>query len=147
MKRTAMTMVMTVAVLVVALSGAALATSSYPFVYGTDGPDRISGTAQPDNVKALGGADLVSGRGDGDLLYGNSGRDVVAGGPGRDALYGGSGNDFIDGLTVKGDPANPERGKDTIHCGDGRDDTVVANPFDYVAADCEHVSRDGRSGG
>ncbi|MEJ7843055.1 MAG: hypothetical protein WKF95_14930 [Rubrobacter sp.] len=69
------------------------------------------------------------------------------GGSGNDALNGDAGNDFIDGFTVSRDPANPEQGKDRIYCGAGRDDQVVANPFDYVAPDCEHVSRDGIDGG
>ncbi len=34
-----------------------------------------------------------------------------------------------------------------IRCGAGGDDKVMVDPFDYVAPDCGHVSRDGRDGG
>ena len=74
-------------------------------------------------------------------------RDVISGGRSNDALHGGAGNDFIDARTVNGDPANIAQGKDRIHCGADEGDQVAANRFDYVAPDCEHVSRSGQSGG
>ena len=139
--------VMAVAAAMTALSAGTAVATSDPFVHGTNGPDTFSGTAQPDSFRGWGGDDRVSGRGGGDYLYGDSGRDTLSGGPGADFLYGGSGDDFIDAFSVGGDPANPERGTDTIRCGAGEYDQVVANPFDKVAPDCEHVSRGGGDGG
>ena len=150
MKRTGI-LVAIVAILVAALSGVAVAAgeplSPLALLTGTDGPDRLEGTANPDTINAFAGNDRAFGRGSGDVVRGGTGRDTISGGSGNDALYGGGGNDFIDARTVNGDPANVERGEDKVYCGTGSDDQVVANRFDFVASDCEHVSRSGRDGG
>jgi hypothetical protein len=57
---------------------------------------------------------------------------MLVGGPGRDFVSGGGQSDRIlarDGAV------------DIVHCGPGTADSVVAEAFDLVAADCERVSR------
>lgn len=93
---------------------------------GGDGNDRLTSAIANDlPVRQDGGP------GD-DLLVGRYGNDRLAGGPGRDRMSGGSGNDYL----------NARDGEvDTVHCGDGRADRVVADRADKVARDCERVSR------
>ncbi|TMK72054.1 MAG: hypothetical protein E6G50_04750 [Actinobacteria bacterium] len=58
-------------------------------------------------------------------------RCTLAGGPGGNVLAGGSGNDVV--LARDGT-------RDQVYCGSGYD-TVVADRFDAVARDCDHVVR------
>lgn len=127
-------------------------------LFGNRGNDKLYGGKNRDLAWGGRGNDLVRGGPGNDSpfevigLYGDKGNDTVrgmdgndsvGGGAGSDTIYGGAGNDFVDGAYA--DPSSipgvPEdRGKDRIFCGPGRD-TVIANTFDVVAADCEKVQR------
>jgi Ca2+-binding RTX toxin-like protein len=74
------------------------------------------------SVNALGSDDVV----DASALAADAIRLSLDGGAGRDVLRGGAGDDFISG--------GP--GRDQISCGPGND-TVVPDPLDTFAADCE----------
>lgn len=126
---------------------------------GSDGADRISGRDSRDVLLPGAGADVVSARGGhdrvdaafgNDVVYGGAGNDVLlgqagddrlVGGPDIDILVGGGGRDLLDG----GDgndtlDAHDDGYRDTIRCGPGRD-SVAADRFDRVGADCERVVR------
>jgi hypothetical protein len=131
----------TTLLVLIALSGAALAASKVcstnPCV-GTNGADRLKGDAQKNEIRALRGADYITGKKKADELYGNrgkdevranNGRDRVFGGQGRDHLYGGGGNDTM----------NARDGyKDHVNCGLGTDSAYV-DKRDLVNEDCENV--------
>jgi Ca2+-binding RTX toxin-like protein len=103
-----MTMVLTVAVLMVALSGVAFATSE-PI-------SRFVVTSDNDSVRGTAGNDVLEGRSGDDALYGMGGHDFLYGQYGHDGLYGGSGDDVIHG--GNGDDRAEER---AVHDGSGRD--------------------------
>jgi hypothetical protein len=84
-----------------------------------------------DTLNAAGGGDTLRGGNGDDHLNGNDAGDVLDGGRGNDTLSGGDGADTIDAL---------DGYVDTVACGTG-DDTVTADSYDVVAADCEHVTR------
>jgi RTX calcium-binding nonapeptide repeat (4 copies) len=65
------------------------------------------------------------------FITGRGGADTIDGGGGEDVLSGGSGND---------DLRARDGARDTVRCGSGAD-TVTADTFDSVSADCENVSR------
>ena len=123
---------------------------------GTDGPDefRLSQVGTPSTMNARGGDDVLR-SGDGpDHLDGGAGNDSIDGGFGDDVLIGGPGHDTISGDLAGGD-CGPlwckyPYGNDTIDARDGEvdsvtcgagTDTVLADPQDVVAPDCEHVDR------
>jgi Ca2+-binding RTX toxin-like protein len=89
---------------------------------GTDGRDVLRGTSADDSICGLRGSDRLFGRG---------GDDVLDGGLGQDSLYGGAGNDRL--LARDGE-------RDRVDCGPGYD-TVLADPLDRVARNCENVQR------
>jgi Ca2+-binding RTX toxin-like protein len=120
-------------------------------VHGGDGNDQSFGNN---------GNDLMSGGNGDDVQYGGDGNDRIFANLGRDTTYGGNGNDDLWALargdvTAPGDPLGDtlfgEAGNDTIHvrdgevdnvdCGGGDNDRVIADSFDIVAANCEHVFR------
>jgi hypothetical protein len=128
---------------------------------GTDGADefRLSQVGTPSTMDGRGGDDRLR-SGDGpDHLDGGAGDDNVDGGFGDDVLIGGPGRDTISGDLAGGDcgplwckyPYGNDRieardGKvDSVTCGAGTD-TVIADPQDVVAPDCEHVVRGSASG-
>jgi hypothetical protein len=99
-------------------------------------------------VSARGGTDTVFGRGgelygqpggnsisgsEGDDVYGGDGADNLNGGDGIDEPSGGNNNDTIDALGG---------GRDSINCGLGSDDQVIADEVDGVNInDCEKITR------
>jgi Ca2+-binding RTX toxin-like protein len=89
MKRTVIS-VLTVAALLVALSGAALATTT-AIVNGTAAGDHIKGTARADTIHGRGGNDAIRGMGGDDLLYGDDGHDTLTGGSGDNVIRAGDG--------------------------------------------------------
>lgn len=107
---------------------------------GSGGPNLLHGNEGPDKLRGAGGDDLVEGDGDDDDLNGDSGDDAVNGGGGNDTVAGGSGNDALAGGVGDDTIAARDASKDLIGCGAGVD-SVAADPFDTVAADCEKVSR------
>jgi Thrombospondin type 3 repeat/RTX calcium-binding nonapeptide repeat (4 copies) len=86
------------------------------------------------------GADRISGGGAADEVAGGEGNDVVEGGPGDDVISGDQGVDTIGGGDGADRIAARDGEADSVSCGPGAD-TVDADTFDTVAADCESVSR------
>jgi Tol biopolymer transport system component len=121
-------------------------------VLGTRRADRLLGTRERDLIWGLGGNDFidatpgnrkvlwaprldhnfVDGGAGNDRILGRLGQDILIGGPGRDSVSGGGQDDRI--LVVDGEV-------DVVRCGWGNADTVFADRFDVVAADCERVRR------
>jgi hypothetical protein len=104
------------------------------------GIDRVStGTARVTQIED------VEGSTNADTVAGDDGPNTLRGGPGDDTLAGGGDADIIDGGsgadTISGDAGDDvivarDGEVDRIACGDGVD-SVVADPQDVVAADCE----------
>jgi Ca2+-binding RTX toxin-like protein len=143
MRRTGI-LVATVAMLVVALSGAAFAA----LVEGNNNDNTLTGTGRSDTIHAYGGEDVVwalSGRDEvrggsnADHLYGNRYGDTIYGGKGQDRLYGGYGDDHLVGRDLN------SRGigqRDVLDCGPGHD-TFAADYEDRVLGNCEEGSVSG----
>jgi dipeptidyl aminopeptidase/acylaminoacyl peptidase len=124
---------------------------------GTDRADRIMGTSERDVIFPGAGDDRVWGRGGHDRIDTAYGRDVVVAGPGNDIVLTHGNDDRLDGgLGI--DHLVPGNGEDIVNGGSGRDwivvygdervdhvrcgpglDTVLADPVDKVARDCEGV--------
>ena len=132
---------------------------------GRAGPDRFSGLGGDDFLAGQGGGDCLLGGDGGDVALGGDGSDLLDGGASSDRLVGDIGNDLIYGAgggdQVEGgdgaDLINPETGadtvlaqagndtvvardgnKDTIDCGSGKADMVIADAGDSVTQ-CENV--------
>jgi Ca2+-binding RTX toxin-like protein len=86
----------------------------------------LDGGPNTDNVTGGDGADVIRGGADPDILHGGAGNDSISGEDGADELFGEAGTDALDG----GGAA------DQISCG-GFGDTIVFDPLDTVAPDCE----------
>jgi Ca2+-binding RTX toxin-like protein len=95
------------------------------------------------------GNDQLTGAEGNDTLYGGGGRDVLDGGPGADKLFGGNGNDKLNGGSGSNkfsggagdDRINAVNGRrDTIDCGAGKRDRVVADKRDRIKR-CEKKKR------
>lgn len=100
---------------------------------GTPRRDKMKGTRRSETMLGLDGNDRIQGKRGRDCLFGGDGRDVLIGGPQADLLEGNGGNDLV--LAVDGTA-------DTIRCGKGRRDRVVADRrLDRVARNCERVRR------
>jgi Ca2+-binding RTX toxin-like protein len=104
------------------------------------GTDRVAtGVARATQVaNVTGGLDT-------DSLTGDEGPNTLRGGPGEDSIAGGAGDDVIDGGsgadTLSGDAGDDvilsrDSASDHVACGPGTD-SVVADPQDVIAADCE----------
>jgi Ca2+-binding RTX toxin-like protein len=87
-------------------------------VDGSVGGDSLTGDDGPNTLRGGPGDDTIAGAGGDDILDGGSGSDAISDGQGADII-----------LARDGEP-------DQISCGDGVD-SVVADPQDAVAADCE----------
>jgi Ca2+-binding RTX toxin-like protein len=119
-------------------------------VFGTPRADRLLGTRERDLIWGRAGNDFIDaspgnrkvlwrldpnfadGGAGNDVILGRMGQDVLIGGPGRDLVSGGGQDDRI--LVRDGEV-------DVVRCSWGNADTVVADRFDVVAADCERVRR------
>lgn len=120
-------------------------------VRGGSGDDAVRGGASNDSLAGNAGNDsllggtgrdqLLGGLGD-DRVQGQSGVDTLSGGGGSDRLTGGTGRDTISGGTGADVIDARDGQRDRISCGPGRD-TVIADPRDRVARDCERVGRRG----
>jgi Ca2+-binding RTX toxin-like protein len=127
------TMVLTVAVLMVALSGVAFATSEpiCRFV-GTSGNDSIRGTAGDDVLEGRSGDDALYCMGGHDFLYDQYGHDGLYGGPGDDVIHGGKGDNRTEERAVHGgsgqDVLYGEGGADALYGGPGND--IVLSTYD-----------------
>lgn len=132
-------------------------------IRGLGGDDTLTALAGNDTVRGDGGRDLISGGTGNDTIFGGTGDDAsrhifagLSGGAGNDRVYGGGGNDYVIGDTgrdllsggagddyiasTSGESYDEPTTKDTIYCGPGLD-TVSADAADYVAPDCEDVTR------
>jgi Ca2+-binding RTX toxin-like protein len=92
----------------------------------------LVGTAERDWICGRGGADVLRGKEGNDTLVGGAGGDLILGAAGRDYVSGGGGNDTVkvrDGV------------RDTVNCGLGSRDLVIADSHDVVRANCERVRR------
>jgi Ca2+-binding RTX toxin-like protein len=69
---------------------------------------------------------------------GEAGADRLADHSGRDSFSGGAGNDHID---ARDTTALGRRTPDTVSCGSGRYDVVLADRRDRVNHDCERIIR------
>jgi hypothetical protein len=131
-------------------------------VFGDDGTDRLFGGAgadllfgglDDDRLSGGAGNDRLSGEAGNDRLSGEAGIDRIDGGAGNDNLLGGPANDRLtdrrgtdrfssgadnDRIDARDSSPLGRRGRDRISCGGGRD-TVLADPLDIVARDCESV--------
>ena len=107
---------------------------------GTGGKDRLVGTAAGDRLKGRGGNDrLIGGAGD-DCLSGGGGKDRVSGGGGKDKLTGGKGVDRLDGGAGNDVVNSRDKRRETVRCGKGRRDRVIADKKDRLRG-CERVKR------
>ena len=150
---------------VLLLSGVAIAKQ----IQGDAKNNRLVGTERRDFIYGFGGNDTINGRGSDDELYGSQGRDSISGNDGVDEIYGGSANDTVRGGDgddeVSGGSGTDElsggrgfdylsgggnsdtivsvdgRSNDTVSCGPGIDDQVLADEGDGVSGDCERVTR------
>lgn len=116
---------------------------------GGSGPDELIGSSGGNSLHGDAGSDVLQGRGGDDLLDGGPGDDAVTGetgddgvvgGPGNDQLAGGSGDDWLDGAAGNDRIDVRDGARDVVVCGSGRD-TVLADPLDIAAGDCEAVAR------
>lgn len=120
---------------------------------GTDQEDQMLGGPQDDTIYGMEARDTIAGRFGNDSLYGGRGNDTIAGSFGDDLLAGNRGSDELwdtngnDVDHAQGGPGNDRINVDdgdrldTVSCGQGRNDTVTADPGDTVARSCEHVHR------
>jgi Ca2+-binding RTX toxin-like protein len=117
MKRRAIVLLTTMAVVLVVGSGVALAATIQCVVgttcLGTTAADTMSGTDLGDFMFGKAGADTMHGSGAGDTLQGDKGSDHIYGGSGDDiSLWGGA-------LTATN--TNPDDSADYVHGGRGND--------------------------
>jgi hypothetical protein len=141
-------------------------------VTGGSASETINGNAGGDALNGGGGADTLDGGAGDDTLDGGTGGDALIGGLGTDTVTYASRTNGVtispdgvpnDGENGEGDNVMPDvetlvggSGNDTIsardgdtqtiRCGPG-DDSVVADAFDNVAGDCEHVDQPASGGG
>ncbi len=128
-------------------------------VNGDRGRDFITGGLGDDVLNGEGGRDLIAGGKGDDTLSGGPRRDVIFANRGRDHSDGGNGPDLLWALSrfdvaaigdPEGDELSGDNGRDRfrvrdgevdlVHCGEGIDH-VMADQFDIVDTDCEHVDR------
>ncbi len=105
MRRTVLTLA-ALAAMSLLVCGVAFAAAALPELVGTARDDQIRGTQKAELIKGLAGRDEIHARG---------GEDVVRGGPGSDTIV--IARDISD---------------DRASCGEGRNDTVIADPSDRV---------------
>jgi len=124
LKRRAIVLLTTMAVVLVVGSGVALAAttincpndtsqgspSTYLYCYGTSMADTMFGSELADAMYGLGGADT---------MHGNNGSDYLVGDNGSDHIYGDAGNDVW--LFGGGNDATPDTSDDYVHGGSGDD--------------------------
>jgi Ca2+-binding RTX toxin-like protein len=122
----------------------------WDFIRGGLGADAINGEAGHDFISGGKDDDTLSGGARGDVIFANRGRDRSDGGDGPDRLWALSRFDVEFIGDPNGDELSGGNGRDRfrvrdgevdlVHCGDGID-RVLADQFDQVDNDCEHVDR------
>jgi hypothetical protein len=97
--------------------------------HGGPGNDRLEGSAfMPTNLDGGEGNDILTAGAAGALLDGGPGDDLISGGSRNDTVRGGEGADRIN---------TRDASSDNVSCGPGVDPTVIADPKDHIASDCE----------
>jgi Tol biopolymer transport system component len=121
-------------------------------LFGTPRADRLLGTRERDLIWGRSGNDFIDAspgdrkvlwapRLDHNVVDGGAGNDVILGRSGADVLIGGPGRDRVDGGGQDDRVFVRDGEADVVVCGRGNADTVFADRFDSVAADCERVRR------
>lgn len=105
-------------------------------VSGTDLADALIGNAGEDELFGMGGDDRLEGGGGNAPLEGDEGEDSLFGGPGADQLRGGYDDDASESRDGDVDGVACDR----LGHAQGLD-TVIADPGNVVASDCETVDR------
>ena len=106
---------------------------------GGPGDDRLTGGTGNDLLIGGDGADRGNGGRGNDVIAGNAGRDRAAGGAGADLITGGGGNDTLDGGAGDDVVVTRGGGRDTVRCGRGAGDAVIADRRDGGTG-CDLVS-------
>lgn len=106
-------------------------------LFGGSDNDTLSGDAGNDRLSGDAGVDRIDGGAGNDALLGGAGPDRLTDRRGSDRFSGGAGNDRVDARDLS---AVDRHGRDMIACGAGLD-SVLADPRDVVARDCERVVR------
>jgi Tol biopolymer transport system component len=111
------------------------------YLLGREGRDRLVGGGGRDTIDGGSGDDVLDGGGDRDVLFGRGGADVLLAGGGPDEIRPGSGRDRV--AAGRGNDVVRVRDgwRDTVACGPGSADIVVADRLDVLASDCERVER------
>ena len=146
MKRKAIVLLTTMAMVLVLGSGAALAAtaincpndptngspSTYLYCNGTAGADTMTGSELADYMLGMGGADTMHGNGGSDFLKGDDGSDHIYGDAGNDVFLIGGANDASDDYVHGGSGADhlyggfAPGGVDRVY-GEGANDTIDAS--------------------
>jgi Tol biopolymer transport system component len=110
------------------------------YLVGREGRDHLVGGGGRDSIDGGSGDDVLDGGGDWDILVGRGGADLLLGGGGPDEITGGTGPDRVD-AGRDNDVVHVRDGRrDTVACGPGRGDIVIADRLD-ILRDCERVER------
>lgn len=105
----------------------------------------VVGSPGDDSIRTYDYNDTIDGGAGNDTIEGGYGDDTITGGPGRDTINAEAGTGSCNFLVCR-----VGGGNDTIHVRDGEQDsvtcgvgtdTVIADPIDTIAADCEHVDK------
>ena len=111
-------------------------------IVGTSSAERIQGRASHDRLCGVGGDDFIEGDAGNDQIDGGAGNDTLVGGWGNDLIVGGAGRDQIRGGLGNDTIQAADNEIDTIDCGPGANDSVVADTIDIIAGNCENVTFD-----
>lgn len=107
---------------------------------GGSGADTMIASGYSTTIEGRSGADAINGADGDDTLLGGDGGDQIAGNDGGDTIDPGRGSDIVSAGAAADNVDALDGYADSIDCGPG-DDTVTADSFDTVNADCEHVTR------
>jgi Ca2+-binding RTX toxin-like protein len=127
LKKRAIVLLTTMAVVMVLGSGVALAATTINcpndpsqgspslgvYCYGTTAADTMDGSDLVDHMYGMGGADTIHGNGSTDYMTGDNGSDHIYGDAGNDGFLFGGGND-----------ASPDKSDDYVHGGSGNDNII-----------------------
>ncbi|MDO8185571.1 hypothetical protein Q5424_02370 [Conexibacter sp. JD483] len=109
------------------------------------GASKLVGSDQADTLTSYDYADTIDGRGGDDTIEAGLGDDDITGGPGRDTINADAGSGACNFLVCRTGSGNDvvrvrDGEADSVVCGPGTD-TVIADPIDTIAPDCENVDR------
>lgn len=104
-------------------------------------PCTIVGDGRTRTLKGRSYDDLILGSTSGERIDGGAGDDWVHGGAGDDLLIGGSGKDDLWPGQGSDRVLARDGARDSVHCGDFRNDVVVADPIDETLGRCKRVER------